>query len=242
MANKRWIQDEAVYYDRTIINKIYGSGFHLTNDLLPLYHMASYFNKYANLSRQAKQRIKWFDYYRKRKNASLTCRCFGISRKTFHKWKNRIDSFSKVAFARMYKNANSYNASDFLNRLMYLVNGNIDNIQTDNGSEFGKYFNQACVKLKLGRYYSRVRTPKDNPVNERFNRTIQCEFINLGNFTPDVVKFNRNVTEWLIEYNFNRPHESLNYETPINFNNSAKVLPMYPSGIAKNKRGLTASF
>ena len=51
-----------------------------------------------------------------------------------------IDNFSKVAFARMYKHANSYNAQDFLNRLLYLIDGKIDNIQTDNGSEFAKYF------------------------------------------------------------------------------------------------------
>jgi len=138
-----------------------------------------------------------------------------------------IDSFSKVAFARMYRHANSYNASDFLNRLMYLTNGQIENIQTDNGSEFEKYFRQSCDKLNLNRYHSRPRTPKDNPVNERFNRTLQEEFVNLGNFTPDVIQFNRNLIEWLIEYNLYRPHNSLNNETPIK---TTKVSPMYPSG------------
>jgi transposase InsO family protein len=140
-----------------------------------------------------------------------------------------IDFFSKVAFARMYKNANSQNAADFLNRLLYLINGNIENIQTDNGSEFHKYFERTCDQLNLPHYWSRARTPKDNPVNERFNETIQYEFIKFGNFTPDIEKFNHNVTEWLIEYNFRRPHETLNYATPINFHNSVQVLPMYPS-------------
>jgi len=347
----------AVYYDRAIINQIYGAGFHFTNDLLPLYHMFSYLKKYAHLSKSAKLRLKWIDYYFKCENVSLTCRYFGISRKTFYKWLNKydpdnlytledesrvpinrrhpeitseqklriiqlrkkyiryskiklakiylreykepisswkiqkvieqyklyynpkktaqvtrkrlyaarkkriaelkkkpkngflvcldaveirwnnlkryiftgIDSFSKVAFARMYKNANSCNAADFLNRLLYLVDGRIENIQTDNGSEFEKYFNSACQNYNLTRYYSRPRTPKDNSVNERFNRTLEDEFINLGNFTTDVVKFNNHLTDWLIEYNFNRPHQALNYETPIKFNNSVKVLPMYSS-------------
>ena len=346
-----------VYYDRATINKIYGQGFHFTNDLFPLYHMINYFKKYANLSKQARLRLKWMDYHRKCGNASLTCRYFGISRKTFYKWQKRydpnnlhtlddcdrapikrrqrevtpeqklrvirlrkkyirygkiklskiylreygelisswkiqkvieqhhlyynprktaritrkrlravkkkriaelrkkpkngflicldtveirwnnikryiltgIDSYSKVAFARMYKNANSYNAADFLNRLLYLVDGKVENIQTDNGSEFEKYFNQACQKMELARYYSRPRTPKDNPVVERFNKTLQDEFVNLGNFTTDVVCFNQNLTEWLIEYNFRRPHQTLDYETPIKFNNSIKVSPMYPS-------------
>lgn len=350
-------QGEKRYYDRETINNLYRSGYHLNNDLSKLYHMISYLNKYKNLSKQAKQRIKWFDYHRQCGNASKTCRYFGISRKTFHKWRKQydpnnlfsledkskapinkrkreitpeqelkiirlrknhicyskmklakiykqeygeeisswkiqkvielyklyhsptktaritrkrlkavkkkritelkkkpkagfllcfdtveirwnnlkrfiftgIDSYSKIAFARMYKSANSYNAADFLNRLLYLVDGKIENIQTDNGSEFEKHFNQGCQKLKLERYYSRSRTPKDNPVNERFNRTLQDEFINLGNFNSDPREFNCNLTEWLIEYNFKRPHQTLNYETPINFNNSTKVLPMYPS-------------
>ena len=348
---------EPKYYDRAIIKLIYGSGFHLVNDLVPLYHMASYLNRHSNLSKQARKRLKWIDYYHKCNNVSQSCRHFDISRKTFYKWRNRydpqnfytledqskephkkrqkeitsiqearivklrkeriryskikiakiyehtfnesisswkvqkviekyklyynpqktaritrkrlkahkkkritelkkkpktgfllcldtveirwnnvkryiftaIDYYSKAAYARMYKRANSYNAADFLNRLLYLVNGNIENLQTDNGSEFERYFNQACQKLNLTRYYSRARTPKDNSVNERFNRTLQDEFISLGNFNSDPEIFNRNLTEWLIEYNFRRPHTSLNYETPINFNNSVKVLPMCPS-------------
>lgn len=39
------------------------------------------------ISKQGKQRLKWIIYYYKQsnKNASLTSRHFGISRKTFHK-------------------------------------------------------------------------------------------------------------------------------------------------------------
>lgn len=45
------------------------------------------------LSRGAKQRLKWMDYYRAhRGNASLTCRYFGISRQTFYRWKRRYQA------------------------------------------------------------------------------------------------------------------------------------------------------
>ena len=348
-------QGEIRYNDRVLVKELIQSGYSIKYDLTALYHMASYLDKYANLSKQAKQRIKWFDYYRKSGNVAKTCKYFGISRKTFYKWqkiydphnlnsledKNRapinrrkseitrlqeqriiklrkkhlcwskvklakvyekfynekipswqvqriiqkyklypnpsktakitkkrlkaskkkritelkkkkkigfllcldtieirkqnlkryiftaIDNFSKVAFARMYKRANSYNAADFLNRLMYLINGQVDNIQTDNGSEFAKYFEQGCQRLGLNRYYSRPRTPKDNPVNERFNQTLQREFIRMGNYHPNPVKFNQMLTEWLIEYNFYRPHEALDNQTPMEL---TKVLPMYPSG------------
>jgi transposase InsO family protein len=71
-----------------------------------------------------------------------------------------------------------------------------------------------------------VRTPKDNPNNERFNRTLREEFIALGNFHSDPEVFNRHLTEWLIEYNFKRPHEALGYQTPMK---SSHLSPMYSS-------------
>jgi len=75
--------------------------------------------------------------------------------------------------------------------------------------------------------FRKVRTPKDNPESERFNQTLQYEFLAEGTFDPDPKIFNKQLTEWLIEYNFKRPHESLGYRTPIEF--SSKVLPMYSS-------------
>jgi len=141
-----------------------------------------------------------------------------------------IDKYSKVAFARMYTTHSSYNARDFLNRLHYLLNGKIENIQTDNGSEFKKYFEKTCFQLNIPQYYSRIKTPRDNAVCERFNRTLKEEFIQLGNMTDDTVIFNRRMTEWLVEYNFKRPHQTLGYMPPINFSYKYhKVLPMYPS-------------
>ncbi|MBI5401298.1 transposase [Candidatus Wolfebacteria bacterium] len=321
--------------------------------------MINYFNRYQGLSKEAKQRIKWFDYYQQRNNIAQTCRYFGISRQCFYEWKKKynpknlwslengstapkhkrqreitseqeiriinlrrqhiryskiklakiyqqlynepisswkvqkviekrqlyyhpkrqaritakrfkankkrritelkkkqqragflwcldvvviywngikrylftaIDHYSKVAFTRMYSTKSSLNAVDFLNRLLYLTNGKIENIQTDNGSEFEKHFALACQKLQLSRYYNRPHTPKDNAVNERFNQTLQTEFINLGNFTIDTVAFNHSLTDWLIEYNFYRPHTTLNYETPIKLPiYNTQVSPMWSS-------------
>jgi len=128
-----------------------------------------------------------------------------------------IDRYSKIAYARMYNSHGSLCAQDFLLKLNYLLNDNIENIQTDNGSEFQQYFSRACEKLNLDRYYSRVRTPKDNAVCERFNRTLEEEFIQLGNGNSDVGTFNKNLTDWLVEYNFYRPHQSLEYMSPIDF-------------------------
>lgn len=146
----------------------------------------------------------------------------GIKRYVF----TAIDKYGKFAYARIYKSKSSKNGEDFLYRLHYLLDGQIPRVGHDNGTEFEKYFLMACEKLKIEQYYSRVRTPKDNPDNERFNQTLETEFLDMGNMSFDLNKFNRNLTEWLIEYNFKRPHQSLNYLTPLEF---SKVLPIYSS-------------
>ena len=128
-----------------------------------------------------------------------------------------IDRSAKLAFARMYSSKSSRNATEFLMRLKDLTAGRIENVGHDNGTEFQGEFKNACQKLGITQYYSRVHTPKDNAVNERFNRTLQEEFIQLGNLTANIPLFNQKLTEWLIEYNFKRPHASLGYMSPINF-------------------------
>ncbi len=143
-----------------------------------------------------------------------------------------VDSTSRLAFAHMYTQHSSRNAAEFLRRLHLLVEGRIENVQTDNGSEFHGAFEETLTKLGLAHYWSRVKTPKDNAGNERFNRTLSEEFMQMGNMIPDVGEFNRRLTEWLIEYNFRRPHQALGYSTPINFiykREPSLVLPMSPS-------------
>jgi len=333
--------------------------YHLVTDLMPFYHIADQLRR-NDITREAKKRLEWLDYYHKHHNISLTCRYFGISRKTFYTWLKRYDSsdlssletrsraplkrrqpeitpeqelrviklrkhhlryskfklaviykrlykepisswkiqrviqkhqlyfkpaktartqarrfkairkkritelqkqpragfllcadaiviywnsfkryiftcidhYSKIGFARMYATKSSKSAQDFLWRLLYLYQHKIANLQTDNGSEFQGYFEKTLKALpqKIQRYFSRPHTPKDNPVNEKFNNTLKREFLDLGNFTPDVKLFNKALTEWLIEYNFNRPHQALGYQTPIEFHfQHHKVLPMCPS-------------
>jgi len=138
-----------------------------------------------------------------------------------------IDKHSKVGFAWMYTSKSSYQARDFLYRLHYLLDGKISNIQHDNDSCFEKDFKKACQEFKIEQYYSRPRTPKDNPNIERFNRTLQEEFIQLGNFNSDPAVFNPKLVEYLIDYNLYRVHQSLGYIPPIEFaQKHLKVLPM----------------
>jgi transposase InsO family protein len=47
--------------------------------------------KIPHISKEAKRRLRWFDYYRKWGNARLVCRHFGINPKIFYKWKKRLE-------------------------------------------------------------------------------------------------------------------------------------------------------
>ena len=47
----------------------------------------------TNISKEAKKRLGWFDYYRKTGNVRLTCRYFGISPQTFYRWKRRFNPY-----------------------------------------------------------------------------------------------------------------------------------------------------
>ncbi len=237
------LRKKHICWGKMKIAKVYKNTFKEEVSSWKVQYTIESFNLYPNPIKTAKQKKKRQRSQQKKKITELK-----LNKKKFYqkkagyiicldtveiRWNNikryiftSIDKYGKVAYARMYKNKSSKNNSDFLLRLYYLLDGEVTKIGHDNGTEFEKHFKATCEKLNIQQYYSRVRTPTDNPNNERFNRTLQEEFIQLGNFNSNPEIFNRNLTEWLIEYNFKRPHQALNYETPMEF---SKVLPMYSS-------------
>jgi transposase-like protein len=141
-----------------------------------------------------------------------------------------IEEITKIAFARVYKTNTSGFSEDFLKRLMYLTDGKINIMHQDNGSEFKGAFKRACETLGILQIYSRPYTPKDNPALERFNNTIQYEWLEYSKIgLSDIREANKDLTKWLIKYNSYRPHETLDYKTPLEYaqENFFKVLPMW---------------
>jgi transposase InsO family protein len=62
-----------------------------------------------------------------------------------------------------------------------------------------------------------VKTPKDNPEIERSNETLEYKCLYNFYLSLDPEELNSRLTEWLIEYKFNRPHQSLAYHTPVEY-------------------------
>jgi len=142
-----------------------------------------------------------------------------------------IEECTKIAYARAYTTNSSKNAKDFLERLLYLANSQVRHIHHDNGSEFYGQFEEACNELGIQQIFSRARTPKDNPALERFNWTIQDEWLSQSLYgLDDIPLVNHDLTTWLIEYNNIRPHKSLDYLTPVEYAvKTFEVSPMWAS-------------
>ena len=48
----------------------------------------------GTISPEAAKKLHWMDHYARKGNARLTCRYFGISSRTFYRWKNRFDPYN----------------------------------------------------------------------------------------------------------------------------------------------------
>lgn len=129
------------------------------------------------------------------------------------------DVRNKFAYARIYTTHTSLNARDFLKRLLRHAPFEINEIQTDNGSEFAHLFHDACLTLGITHYHTYPRCPKMNANIERFNRTLSEEFLvsRRALLRDDVDAANEALDAWLYWYNHSRVHESLGLLSPMEY-------------------------
>jgi len=129
-----------------------------------------------------------------------------------------IDLFSRFAFAWATNSHTSQTASKFFLLVKTIFPYNIHNVLTDHGGEFKKYFDSLLQVEQRNHWHTYPRTPKMNAHDERFNRTIQEEFVDY-HFEDllDLNSFNNKLFDYLFWYNGERPHFSLNLRSPIQF-------------------------
>ena len=63
-----------------------------------------------------------------------------------------LEDKTKIAYARVYKTNTSGLSEDFLKRLMYLVEGKVEIMHSDNGGEFAGDFEKACKAFEFFRF------------------------------------------------------------------------------------------
>jgi len=90
-------------------------------------------------------------------------------------------------------------------------------LRSDNGCHYGaKVFREEIKRLGISHTRTMVNTPKGNAVVERFFRSLKEECVWQQAFKSfDEAK--PKVDAWIKQYNEDRPHQTLGYETPQRF-------------------------
>lgn len=128
------------------------------------------------------------------------------------------DIYSRFGFAWSTTSHASKAAAEFFDLCRMVFPIAFENVLTDNGSEFKKDFAKALSELHLTHYHTYPKTPKMNAHCERFNRTIQEEFVDYhAHQLLEPQKFNIILMDWLLWYNTERPHYALQLQSPLRF-------------------------
>ena len=129
-----------------------------------------------------------------------------------------IDTYAKVAMAKLYDRKNALVAADLLNDrvLPFFEEQGISllRILTDRGSEYcgNREYHEYELYLQVeGIEHTKTKTksPQTNGICERFQRTVLNEFYQVAFRTKvysSVEELQVDLDTWLSEYNDNRPH------------------------------------
>ncbi len=129
-----------------------------------------------------------------------------------------IDTKGKFALSLPYKSLNSTNTVDFMKKLLFVCPSQIKVVQTDNGLEFLGEFETYLKKVSIRHLFTYPRCPKINGVVERFNRSLQEEFLNQNLYLIHNPKeFSSKLANYLLFFNGQRPHQALGYMTPLQY-------------------------
>ena len=128
------------------------------------------------------------------------------------------DIYSRFGFAWSTTSHASKAAEEFFGFCQMVFPIPFEYVLTDNGSEFKKHFAERLKELHLIHYHTYPRTPKMNAHCERFNRTIQEEFVDFHAYDLlEPQKFNVMLMEYLVWFNTERPHYALDLQSPLQF-------------------------
>lgn len=129
-----------------------------------------------------------------------------------------IDTYSKVAFAKLYDRKNAITAADLLNDqvLPFYEKHKIPllRILTDRGTEYAGRPEHHEYELYLTieaieHSKTKVRSPQSNGICERFHRTIQDEFYAIAfrkKLYRSLDELQLDLDQWIEEYNQQRTH------------------------------------
>jgi len=127
------------------------------------------------------------------------------------------DLASRFAFALGVRTLSSHQAHLAWQIHQTLFPARVQHVLSDNGKEFALYFHKALTDQRIEHWHTFPRTPKMNAHCERFNRTVQEEFLDVHEelLFYDLPQFNLRLLSWLAWFNSERPHHALQLLTPL---------------------------
>jgi transposase InsO family protein len=130
-----------------------------------------------------------------------------------------IDTYSKVAFAKLYDRKTPLTAADLMNdRVVPFFEENeivVSRVLTDRGTEFcGKpehhEYELYLAIENIDHTRTKARSPQTNGICERFHKTLLDEFYRIAfrkKLYRSIAELQKDLDGWLIEYNNERPHQ-----------------------------------
>lgn len=139
-----------------------------------------------------------------------------------------VDNFSKKCLSLLVgKSLKGSDVASELQQICLIENCNPERIQCDNGSEFiSKDVDKWAYENGVILDFSRPGKPTDNPYVESFNGKFRDECLSV-NWFLSLEDARQKIDDWKWEYNYFRPHSSLDDLSPqefINLQNNPETL------------------
>lgn len=129
-----------------------------------------------------------------------------------------IDDFSRELYAAILPNKTQYSAATFLTQVLAECPYTIEQIYSDNGTEYrgreDHAFMNLCSENKIEQRFTKVKTPQTNGKAERVIRTLlqmwhqKTHFKSRAHRKQELIRF----VNW---YNTVKPHKGINNLTPM---------------------------
>lgn len=130
-----------------------------------------------------------------------------------------VDTYSKVAFAKLYTTKTPITAADLLNDkvLPFFIENKLPllRVLTDRGTEYCGKVERHDYQLYLAvndidHTRTKARSPQTNGICERFHKTVLQEFYQITfrkNLYSDLNDLQKDLDEWIEFYNYERTHQ-----------------------------------
>jgi hypothetical protein len=168
-----------------------------------------------------------------------------------------IDTYSRVAFARLYTEKTAVTAAHILNEVVlpWFLEQEVPllRILTDRGTEYCGRVEEHAYQLFLAvenidHSKTKARSPQTNGLCERFHKTIKHEFYDITfrkKIYHSVEELQQDVNQWLVQYNGLRSHSGPRCygKTPLQTFMDAKLIAQEKQldhlfGLSENKMEL----